>query len=527
MYTAQGDSGRRLYLRPIDAFEATPIRGTEGARSPFFSPDGEWIGFFAEGQLKKVNISGGPTVTLCRCRGDGGNWFAADRILFTSFGVLYDVPASGGEPRPLTPNVDETGFWYEQPKTLPGGDGVLFAAHRGNTEITSVGVYSLSSGRSRILIENGTSPRYVETGHVVYFAGGSLYGIPFDIDTLETRGAPVPLVENVRAFAGNSLRSGKANFDVAREGSLIYLSASGVADRQLVWVDRSGVATPASDKRRAYQRPRLSRDGTRLVVTTEHIDRARDLWILELDRDAITRFSFDPAHDLAGVFSPDGKTIAFASTRSGRMDLFTKSSDGTGTVVPVLETDEVDILASWAPDSSGLVFQYSSDNQVTFDIGFLDLEKGGEVQALIETPFDERHPSVSPDGRWLVYVSDESGRNEVFVRPFPRGDGKWQVSTEGGTEPRWAPNGREIFFRNGARMMSVPVSAGSRFEPGQPVLLFEANYRMDHADHLPNYDIAPDGRFLMLQTVESAESNNIHVVLNWTEELKRLVPTDK
>jgi serine/threonine-protein kinase len=432
VYIAPGDSGRRLYLRPIDAFEATPIRGTDGARSPFFSPEGEWIGFFAKGQLKKVNISGGPTVTLCRCGGSNGDWSPDDRILFTQLGVLYDVPASGGEPRPLTPNVDETDFWFAQPKILPGGDEVLFAAHRGDTEITSVGVYSLSSGRSRILIENGTSPRYVETGHVVYFVGGSLYAIPFDVDTLETRGSPVPLVENVRAFAGASQRTGIAYFDVARKGSLIYLSASGGADRQLVWVDRSGVATPASDKRRAYQRPRLSRDGTRLVVTTEHIDRARDLWILELDRDAITRFSFDPAHDLAGVFSPDGKTIAFSSTRSGRMDLFTKSSDGTGTVVPVLETDEVDILASWAPDSSGVVFQYSSDNQVTFDIGFLDLEKGGEVQALIETPFDEGYPSVSPDGRWLVYVSDESGRNEVFVRPFPRGDGRSQVSTEGG-----------------------------------------------------------------------------------------------
>jgi len=402
-----------------------------------------------------------------------------------------------------------------------------------------VAVLDLRTGQRKMLIRGGSQAEYVPSGHLLYAAAGTLRAARFDLERLEVLSEPIPVVEDVWMGSG-----GSANYAVSRAGTLVYVPASGIQrPRTLVWVDRKGQETPTGAPPRRYVEPRLSPDGTRVALSIR--DQDRDIWIWDLARETpLTRLTFDPAIDHGPVWTPDGRRIIFASQRAGASNLFIQAADGTG-VVERLTTGADDQTPAWvAPDWTGVV-GWTVAPKTKGDIVWFPLEKsamrsgsgppsavslaGGET--IVSTPAMEFHPEVSPDGRYMAYQSNESGRLEIYVRPFPRvNDGRWQVSTGGGMRAVWGRNGRELFFVDPANMLTaVPVqTSGATFVMGNPAKLFETAFAVT-LNAPRDYDVAPNGqRFLMINESLARDRNampaGMVVVQNWTEELKRLVP---
>jgi len=527
VYLARRGSGTpQLYVRPMRQLEATPLPGTEGALDAFFSPDGQWIGFWAGGKLKKVPLTGGPPSILCDVGIlQGASWGPDDTIFFSQgFAVaseLLRVSASGGTPEPVTVlDPGEEGQGQRWPEILPGGKAVLYTVWRSSFDDASIAVQSLETGGRRILVEGGTFPRYVPTGHIVFARGstlaGSLLAVPFDLERLEITGSPVPVLEDV-GTAGQ--------FSLSRDGSLIYASGTVLSNNLLVWVDRQGVERSVTEILRAYRDPRLSPDGRRLAVTILDA-KGEDVWVLDLGRGTLTRLTFGEGRSTRPLWSPDGERILFGSNRvEGTNNIFSQFADGSGTAEQ-LTTGAWRVPTSVSSDGRTIVFRQNSD--MGRDIGMVRLEGERKLEMLLQTSFEEHTGMLSPDDRWLAYVSNESGREEIYLTPFPGPGGKWQISTEGGTEPLWSRDGRELFYRSGEKMMAVAISTEPELTPGKPTLLFEGRYQTGLVGASPgsNYDVARDGRFVMIRAEEGSGPTQINVVLNWFEELKRLVPTD-
>jgi serine/threonine protein kinase/Tol biopolymer transport system component len=522
-YVAIQGGTQQLYLRPMDSLEASPIPGTEGAVSPFFSPDSQWVGFFAGGKLKKVSVSGGATLTLGDADSPGGaSWGGQGMITFSpaSISVLQQVSDKGGGTQPLT-HLEKGEIAHRWPEFLPGGKAVLFAAAGSSFNWTNAQVAVQTSER-RNLIEGATYPRYAASGHLVYARGGNLMAVRFDPQRLEVTGTAVPVVEGVL----QSTTSGAAQYSISASGSLVYVSGGNQADqRRLVWVDRNGTEQPLAAPVRPYMYPRLSPDGRRVAVgITEH---ETQVWLYDLSRETLTRLTFERNLNYNAVWSPDGKRIAFQSSKEGPPNLFWQLADGSGGLERLMTTSEYpQVPMSWSPDGQLLAF-IELNPTTGRDIWVLRLTDL-KTQPFLRTPFDESVPRFSPDGRWLAYISNESGRHEIYVQPYPGPGGKWQISTEGGTEPAWNPNGRELFYRSGAKMMAVDIVTQPGLAAGKPRVLFEGKYEPSPATS-PNYDVSPDGqRFLMLKRSEQQEAaTQINIVLNWFEELKRREPAVK
>jgi Tol biopolymer transport system component len=323
-----------------------------------------------------------------------------------------------------------------------------------------------------------------------------------------------------------STTSGAAQYSISASGSLVYVSGGNQADqRRLVWVDRNGTEQPLAAPVRPYMYPRLSPDGRRVAVgITEH---ETQVWLYDLSRETLTRLTFERNLNYNAVWSPDGKRIAFQSSKEGPPNLFWQLADGSGGLERLMTTSEYpQVPMSWSPDGQLLAF-IELNPTTGRDIWVLRLTDL-KTQPFLRTPFDESVPRFSPDGRWLAYISNESGRHEIYVQPYPGPGGKWQISTEGGTEPAWNPNGRELFYRSGAKMMAVDIVTQPGLAAGKPRVLFEGKYEPSPATS-PNYDVSPDGqRFLMLKRSEQQEAaTQINIVLNWFEELKRREPAVK
>jgi len=534
-YVARVGLTQQLYLRAMDSLESKPILGTEGATEPFFSPDGQWVGFFAGGKLMKVSVGGGPALVLSDAsRSRGASWGSLGIIAYAptaNVSALQQVPDAGGTPQPLT-RLRKGEVAQRWPEFLPGGKAVLFAAGpSGLTFINAkVAVESVGTGERRILAQAGTQPRYAPSGHLVYAQGGSLTAVPFDPQRLEVKGTAAPVVEGVL----QSPVTGAAQYSFSDTGSLIYVPGGLQATQlRLVWVSRNGSEQPLVASARNYMFPRLSPDGRRVAVGI--VEQDSQLWLYDLSRETLTRFTFEGNYNPVAIWTPDGKRIAFESNKEGPPNLFWQLADGSGGLERLNTSESIQVPMSWSPDGKLLAFmEVTSITGVDIWVLPMDDARAGSAQVrkaqpFLRTPSNEGGPRFSPDGRWLVYMSDDSGSYQIYVQPYPGPGGKWQITTEGGTEPVWNPNGRELFYRSGDKMMVVDIASQPGFSAGKPRMLFEGRYELSPVQNA-NYDVSPDGqRFLMLKTGESAGAapTQINVVLNWFEELKQKVPTGK
>jgi serine/threonine-protein kinase len=484
------------------------------------------VGFFAGGKLKKVPVSGGGVLTLGdAAEPQGASWGSQGVIAFvpTAVSALQQVSDAGGTAQPLT-RLEKGDFSQRWPEFLPGGKAVLFSAGAAPFNFTNaqVAVQSVETGERRNLIQWGTYPRYAPSGHLVYAQGSTLMAVSFDPRRLTATGTAVPVIEGVL----QSTFTGATQYSFSATGSLVYVPGSSqVARSRLVWVSRNGVEQPLPAPSRSYLMPRLSPDDRRVAVTIA--DQETQTWLYDLSRETLTRLTFEGSGNGAPpLWSPDGKRIAFASAREGSINVFWQLADGSGGLERLTTGVYTRAPMSFSPD--GQLLAFIEVNPTTgFDIWVLRLSDG-KAQPFLRTPFNESVSRFSPDGHWLAYISNETGRYEVYVQPYPGPGTKWPISTEGGTEPVWNPNGRELFYRSGDKMMAVDIATQPSFTAGKPRTLFEGQYEPTPLTS-PNYDVSLDGqRFLMVKASEQEQAaTQINVVLNWFEELKRRVPPGK
>lgn len=517
---SRADGPAQLFLRPLNALKAEPVLGTEGASAPFFSPDGQWLAFFALGKLKKVAVQGGPPIPVfdlgAEVSAPGGAWGPNNTILFqSSTGAFLEGPASGGEFRSVA--ADAKYPLWRWPEFIAGGKAIVFAggsaAFYFGTKVSIATAPLGHAGVAKDLIAGGTSPHFAAIGDLIYAQDGTLFAVPFDLKLLATTGSSKPVIEGVR----ESL-FGAAQYSVSANGTLVYVPGRMQGSTcRLTWVDRKGNEEFLAAPTHAYSFPSLSPDGKRIAVTIA--ETASEIWLYDMARGALSRATFGGTN-AASMWSPDGARLAFQSGQAGPQNIFWQPADGSGAAERLTTGGFVDAASSWSPDGQTIAF-IQVDPVTGWDIWTLTL-RDRKVGPLVKTRYNETAPRISPDGRWLAFASDESGRSEVYVQPFPGPGGKWQVSTEGGREPVWNPTGRELFFRVGRRLMAAQVTLKPGFSTGKPEALFEGPW-LPTPVTFPNYDVSRDGqRFLMLKPAEQDGGvRQIVVVQNWLEELKR------
>jgi Tol biopolymer transport system component len=536
------DQKQRIYVRSLDQLQATALSGTEDARDPFFSPDGQWIGFFADEKLKKISVQGGAAVTLCDAPADrGGSWGENGTIVFAqnTAGALSRVSSAGGTPQPLTTTLDKQAgeLTYRWPQVLPGGKTVLVtsSAGGGSWEDADIVVYSMASGERKTLQHGGFHARYLTSGHVVYMHGGTLFAVPFDLKQLEVTGQPAPILEGVV----NAPIYGGAQFSVSETGNLVYVGGrSGSQDVSIYWMDHEGKFQPLRETPGGYFNLAFSPDGRRLALEI-YDGRRSDIWVYEWERDTLTRLTFAGEANSNPRWTPDGQRITYSSQeKGGAYNLWWIRADGAGDAQRLTESKNQQDEGSWRPDGKVLAFRQVNP-RTQGDIMTLTVEgneksgwKPGEPKPFVNSPFNEVQPTFSPDGRWLVYFANESGTNEVYVRPFPGPGGKWQISTGGGQYPRWSHNGKELFYRTAdSKIMVVTYTAsGDSFHADKPQLWSPGQF----ADRGPGnytFDLHPDGkRFAVLKapgTEQTTTVNKVSFIFNFFDELRSKFPTGK
>jgi serine/threonine-protein kinase len=519
VYVAARPGGRELYLRPLDRYEAEPLPGTEGAEDPFFSPDGKWVGFFAEGKIKKISLSGGLPISLCDAQtGRGAAWGSDGAIYFIVRKRLSRVSADGGEPEPLSQAGSEwAGFDQRAPHVLPGAGAALLTLSKGFFSEERLAALSLRTGETKVVLYDAVSPHYVSSGHLLFTRKGTLFAVPFSLERLEALGAGIPVQDGIVTVPAIKV----SHFTLSAAGALAYVPApQGSVARTLLWVDRKGEARALSEVRHMFVTPRLSPDGRRLAVGIQ--GDSWDVWIHDRERGTMTRLTHE-GDSLGPTWSADGRRVIFGSNRSGRWGIWRQSADGGGKAEQLLESEHEVYPSTCSPDGRFLLF-HEGHPETANDIWVLPLEGEREPRPFLRTPFVESAADFSPDGRWVVYISDESGRMEVYVQPFPGPGGKIQISTEGGFAPTWTSGGREILYREGKKVMVVSVAAGPELRVSKPRLLFESPYLLLGGSNFA-FDVTPDGqRLVMLKSNIESVPTRIHVILNWAEELKRRVP---
>lgn len=519
VYAGRHRNVTRLYLQAVSGGEARALAWTEGAANPFFSPDGHWLGFFADGKLKKLSLQDAnstPSV-ICDASGPrGASWGEDGRIVFAieSRPELLRVSADGGEAQPLTKPTDQKDFGHRWPQVLPGGKAVLFAIDTGvGFDHARLAALSLETGEIRPLIAGGHSPSYV-AGHLVFARDYTLFAARFDLATLAVTGPALPAMTNVSLHAF----SGVAHFSVANNGVLAYISRDAPeAQRSLVWVDRTGTAKAVTPVKHAYDGPRLSPDGAKLAfVRTETPN--DEVWTYDLKADRFTRLS-DPSID-AGTptWRPDSRHVTFSIKTSSGFNMFQASADGRGPQKRLLASRFFDFPDSWSPDGRTLAFS-RYDPPTGWDIWML--AHGRDARPWIRTPGYRGGTRFSPDGRSVAYAFSESGRSEVYVQPYPGASNRRRVSSAGGRSPVWSPDGRELFYLEGHKLMSVRVRATSTSSDGPATALFDGPFTSGDATST-NYDVAHDGKsFVMVRSEVEAAHMTIRVVPSWPQQLPK------
>jgi Tol biopolymer transport system component len=521
VFTAQRGGEPLLYVRRFDEWEPRALPGTERASTPFFSFDGEWVAFAVTGKgIQKVPVRGGPPQSICAVERSvyGGTWGSDGRIIFGQWpnAGLWSVSAEGGTPQPLVRPAETSGVeFYMSPQLLPGGAGLIFTIGRGGH--TSIAALSFRTGDVRPLIDSGSDGRCLPTGHLIYRSEGHLRAIGFDPQRLEVRGTSRAVIENA------------GDYGVSLTGTLVYVPPSTSLSR-LVWKDRTGKTTPLNFRLRPYCFPALSPDGRRLAVTvieaaavTVEEGAARNIWVGSVEGEPLARLTFGN-QDAFSVFTRDGKRVLFTSGRNGRYNIFWTPTDRSGEPQRLTDSPHAQRPTSLSPGGNVLLFSTVTDSS-KHDIVQMETGRPDSARPLVKTPFREMDGAFSPDGRWVAYQSDESGRFEVYVQAYPGPGTRIQVSTEGGLGPAWNPRGGELFYEAPAGVMSVRMVNGRPVGPPTKLFAFTS------VAHILSraWDVSPDGqRFLAVEPAEAGTaSSQLNIVSNWFEELKARVPAGK
>jgi eukaryotic-like serine/threonine-protein kinase len=524
VFVASGEGRQRLWLRPLDKTEAQPLAGTEGAEYPFWSADGRSLGFFATGKLYRIDIAGGSPQPLATTGNSarGGAWSADGTILVarSTTGGLSRIAATGGELVPVTQVDPGRQMSHRFPQFLPDGRHFIFYTV-GPRE--SMGIYlgSLDGGEPRRLTAADASGAFVKPDQVFVMQQGTLVARRLDVARGALTGDPVTVANQV----GSEENTYLGGVSVSGDGQVAY-RVGGAAVRQLTWFDRTGKAVGVAGEPDAnnLQYPELSPEGRRVAMTRKVQDDF-DIWLLDLVRGGLTRLTLDAGTDSLSVWSPDGMRIAFSSSRKTSWDVYLKASNGSGTEDVLVETPSAEIVQDWSRDGRFLLY-YAGNAKTGIDLLALEMTGSDRKSRVVaNTAFEETMAQLSPDGRWVAYMTNESGRFEIVVQPFPDPGVKWQVSTAGGAAPRWRADSKEIYFlAPDATMMAVAVTAsGQTFEAGTPVSLFPTRivgggFPMRTR---PQYAVARDGRFLINQTVNEAAATPITLLMNWNPAAKK------
>jgi Tol biopolymer transport system component len=513
VFNGTGAGISQLWVRELDSLEARPLPGTEDAFLPFWSPDSHSIGFFSNNAVKLVDASGGRVRTLCAVLGlgTGGTWSRDGFIIFSSTNSsgLFSVPAIGGSPVKI---LDSSSSSYRLPFLLPDGRRFLFTMFPSN----EARLGSVDSTNTTKVVDTESQVVFVQPGYLLFVRQGVLVAQPFDPHSGTLSGEFHPLVENMEVYP-----SGYAPFSASANGSLAYRVGSSSETTQLTWVDRGGKALGTVSQPGRYRNPLLSPDQSRIAIEVAgESGRNRDIWQIELARGASSRLTFDPRNDIYPVWSPEGSRIAFGSDReNGMFSVYQRPSNGSAAEELLFKsTSENAAPYSWSPDGQILVTRYI--NNGSYNTGLLALAGDRKLRPFQSVTFTQVASQVSPGGQWIAYQSNESGRYEVWVETFPTPGGKWQVSKDGGTFPKWRGDGKEIFYYAvDGQLMAAPIENDNVFRAGPAVPLFKAeilNGPVSSIGFRAQYDVTRDGqRFLLNVPVEDSRSSPINVVLNW------------
>ncbi|HEX9607289.1 MAG TPA: hypothetical protein VF962_08670, partial [Gemmatimonadaceae bacterium] len=521
-----GGAGAKLLIRPRDQLHAIAVPGTEGASTPFFSPDGSRVGFLTEQHVQIASISGGPPITVSdTLTGVAGASWGSDGFIYADGQGYVSLLRVEARPR-ATPTrftmldtasgeIDHT--W---PDVLPNGKGVLFTVtfNRKNgvkdTISHAIAVAEIPSGEHRVIVNDAMYPRYAESGHLLYVTPNrTLMVVPFDENSMKVTGEPIELIEGMRVGT-----FGSADLAVSASGTLVYATGAGEGKHELVWVTRDGKAQSVDPYWWGdLWTPALSPDGKRLAVARRIDNLKIDIWIKQLDRGPSIRLTLEGSFNMWPTWTPDGRSVTFTSNASGSSDLWTQRADGSAQAVLQIREKRGAFAALWSPDGKWLIFATDPNEPGSGDI--LGIRPGIDTAPvpLVATKFVEFLPALSPDGRWLAYNSNETGQFEIYVVPFPNTSAaKWAVSTRGGTEPEWSHSGSELFYRDGAKnLVAVGVKTNPTFSLGRSAVLFST------AAPYPRFTVAPDDRrFLTIRPQVTGPPDKLIVVENWFEELK-------
>jgi serine/threonine-protein kinase len=537
VYPTRGSDGKlRLSIRLLDQPQGTPLAGTEGGAIPFFSPNGQWIGFFADGRLKKILAQGGGGVTLCDAPNPRGASWGEDGNIIAALGStsgLSLVSADSGNVQPLT-QLNKGEVTHRFPQHLPGGKAFLFVSSSsiGNYVGATIEAQSLKTGERKTLERDAYFGHYLASGHLIFMRQGVLFAAPFNLDRLEPAGAAVPILEDVPDGA----ITGTTPLNFSDTGTIIYRTGGGMFRTSIFWLDASGKTEPLRPIPGAYASPRLSPDGKRLAVVALTSGK-RDIWIYDPERDSMTRLTSAPGDNISPVWTPDGKRIAFASEKDG---IFWIRADGGGEAQRLTQSATPQVPSSFSPDGKWLALMNQRPNSEIWTLS-IDWSDPGNPKPGKPEPFQGAlkgmQPAFSPDGRWLAYGFSEAGRftpagagMQVYVRPFPGPGGKWQISSGEALAPVWSPTTQELFYRTMDRQIMVVsyTIKGDTFVPGKPRLWSER--QVWETGFGASYDVAPDGKRLaaLMDSDEGKPSPPTHLVflLNYFDELRRRVPLE-